>query len=192
MSCDLGVWFPHNRLTNQQANELYGRLCEGDTSGVQPNPAVDAFYAELTAKHPEIDTVPHDRIDDHDYCPWSCSIDRPGTSSCRAYGRRPTTSRPWSTTWRAPITWLSTIRNPIASPTPAIQGRRRSRSGRGGASGSGRSSSQSHWRLGPTPRSAGHRPPLAALLSPRRRTSAEELPTMISKAPGSTVHAFCC
>jgi len=76
MSCDLGVWFPHNRLTNQQANELYGRLCEGDTSGVQPNPAVDAFYAELTAKHPEIDTVPHDRIDDHDYCPWSCSIDR--------------------------------------------------------------------------------------------------------------------
>jgi len=30
----------------------------------------------LTAKHPEIDTVPDDRIDDHDYCPWSCALDR--------------------------------------------------------------------------------------------------------------------
>ncbi len=76
MSCDLGVWFPHNRLSNQEASALYGRLCEGDTGGVQPHPAVDAFYTELTARHPEIDTVPDDRIDDHDYCPWSCAIDR--------------------------------------------------------------------------------------------------------------------
>jgi hypothetical protein len=76
MSCDLGVWFPHNRLSNREANDLYGRLCDGDISGVQPNPAVDAFYAELTARHPEIESVPADRIDDHDYCPWSCAIDR--------------------------------------------------------------------------------------------------------------------
>jgi hypothetical protein len=36
---------------------------------------VDAFYAELTARHPEIDTIPEDKIDDHDYCPWSCALD---------------------------------------------------------------------------------------------------------------------
>jgi hypothetical protein len=76
MSCDFGIWFPHTRLTHREANDLYGRLCVGDTSGVQPNPAVDAFYAELTAKHPEIDTIPEERIDDHDYCPWSCRLDR--------------------------------------------------------------------------------------------------------------------
>jgi hypothetical protein len=46
-----------------------------DTSGVVPHPAVDAFYAELTARHPEIDTIPEDKIDDHDYCPWSCALD---------------------------------------------------------------------------------------------------------------------
>jgi hypothetical protein len=76
MSCDFGVWFPHSRLSDREAVELYHRLCESDISGVQPHPAVDAFYAEVTAKHPEIDTVPEDRIDDHDYCPWSCALDR--------------------------------------------------------------------------------------------------------------------
>jgi hypothetical protein len=75
MSCDFGVWFPHQRLDNREAHALYARLCEGDVSGVRPHSAVDAFYAELTVKHPEIDTIPEDRIDDHDYCPWSCALD---------------------------------------------------------------------------------------------------------------------
>ena len=76
MSFDLGVWYPQTRLQNAQARELYLRLCEGDTSGVAPNPAIDAFYAELTSKHPEIDAIPKERIDDHDYCPWSCKLYR--------------------------------------------------------------------------------------------------------------------
>lgn len=76
MSCDYGVWYPHQRLSDREAKNLYVRLCEGDTSGVQPHPAVDAFYEELTSRYPEIDTVPDDRIDDHDYCPWSCALDR--------------------------------------------------------------------------------------------------------------------
>jgi len=76
MSCDFGIWFPHKRLSNKEAGEIYQRLCEGDTSDVHPHSAVDAFYAELTAKHPELDTIPEDRIDDHDYCPWSCALDR--------------------------------------------------------------------------------------------------------------------
>jgi hypothetical protein len=31
--------------------------------------------ADLTSKHPEIDTIPEDRIEDHDLCPWSCALD---------------------------------------------------------------------------------------------------------------------
>jgi len=76
MSCDFGVWFPHRRLSDKQAGELYTRLCQSDTGGVQPHSAVDAFYAELTSRHPEIDTIPENRVGDFDYCPWSCEIDR--------------------------------------------------------------------------------------------------------------------
>jgi len=76
MSYDLAVWYPHRRLSDQQAGDLYVRLCEGDDTGVVPHPAVDAFYLELTSIHPEIDSIPEERIDDHDYCPWSCRLDR--------------------------------------------------------------------------------------------------------------------
>jgi hypothetical protein len=75
MSFDLGVWFPQLRIGNKEAGNLYARLCEGDKACVAPNPAVDAFYAELTAKHPEIDTIPEERVGDFDYCPWSCALD---------------------------------------------------------------------------------------------------------------------
>lgn len=75
MSFDLGVWFPQNRINNREASELYARLCDGDITGVTPHPAIDAFYAELTARHPEIDTIPDEKVDDHDHCPWSCSLD---------------------------------------------------------------------------------------------------------------------
>lgn len=76
MSCDFGVWFPHQRLSDQEAGKLYIRLCEGDISGVQAHPAVDAFYGDLIARHPEIDSIPEERVGDFDYCPWSCAIDR--------------------------------------------------------------------------------------------------------------------
>jgi hypothetical protein len=76
MSCDLAVWFPHKRLTNEQAGALYSQLCEGNTAGVKAAPAVDAFYREITAKHPEIDSVPSNRIGDTDLCPWSVPFDR--------------------------------------------------------------------------------------------------------------------
>jgi len=75
MSYDLAVWYPQMRIRNEVATELYLRLCDGDTSGVVPHPAVDAFYAELTAAHPEGDKIPEDRSGDHDDCPWSCKLD---------------------------------------------------------------------------------------------------------------------
>jgi hypothetical protein len=76
MSFDLGVWYTARRLTHDEANSLYTAPSDTLTNLVTPHPAVDAFYAELTARYPEIDTVPDDRIDDHDYCPWSCALDR--------------------------------------------------------------------------------------------------------------------
>lgn len=78
MSCDHSVWFPHRRLSNAEAGVLHSALCEGDTSGIQDHPAVDAFYEELVAKHPEIDDISDDQVDDHDFCPWSIAFDRSG------------------------------------------------------------------------------------------------------------------
>jgi len=76
MSCDHAVWFPSRRLSDKEAGGLYVRLCEGDLSGVTPNGAVDAFYDELTAQHPQIDDIPEDRIGEHEHCPWSIAFDR--------------------------------------------------------------------------------------------------------------------
>jgi hypothetical protein len=75
MSYDLGVWFLHKPMTNDEATKLYVGLCKREVEDVAPHPSVEAFYRELTAKHPEIDTIPEDRLDDHDYCPWSCALD---------------------------------------------------------------------------------------------------------------------
>lgn len=76
MSFDLAVWYPQRRLSNKEATELYLRLCDGDIRGLVPHPAIDAFYSELMARHPEIDTIPEEQAGDTDYCPWSCRLDR--------------------------------------------------------------------------------------------------------------------
>jgi hypothetical protein len=76
MSFDLAVWYPHEKLSAEAALRVYQNLCEGDVSGLKPHPAIEAFYEELTAKHPEIDDVPEDEIDNHDLCPWSIQHDR--------------------------------------------------------------------------------------------------------------------
>lgn len=76
MSCDYGVWPAEPRRTDEEAGALYAALCEGDTTGVSSSPAIAAFYAELTAKHPEIDDVSEDQLDNTDLCPWSCAFDR--------------------------------------------------------------------------------------------------------------------
>jgi len=76
MSCDLGILSLERRLTNKEASDLYGALCDGETSGVKPSDAIDAFYKELTDKHPEIDDIPEEEIDNTDLCPWSIAFDR--------------------------------------------------------------------------------------------------------------------
>ena len=76
MSCDFGVWFPHQRLSDEEAGKLYAQLSKGLTVGVAAHPAVKAFYAELTAKYPEIADIPADQIEDKNLCPWSGAMNK--------------------------------------------------------------------------------------------------------------------
>lgn len=76
MSFDLCVWYPHQLLSDAEAGKVYQDLCASRRQGVRAHPAVNAFYAELIRLQPEIDTVPEERIDDTEYCPWSSALDR--------------------------------------------------------------------------------------------------------------------
>lgn len=74
MSFDLGVWYSQVPLSDEEAAEIYVHLC-GDWPYLGgEHHSVGSFYEELTKRWPEIDTVPDERIDDLEYCPWSCAI----------------------------------------------------------------------------------------------------------------------
>ena len=76
MSCDYCVLSLPSRLPKEEVAALYHRLCETDLDGVVPSPAIDAFYDEITKKHPQIDDVPEDKHGDFDFSPWSVEFDR--------------------------------------------------------------------------------------------------------------------
>lgn len=57
MSYDLGVWYSELPLDDDQAGELYVKLCEERCVPTEENPATLAFYQELCARYPEIDDV---------------------------------------------------------------------------------------------------------------------------------------
>jgi hypothetical protein len=78
MSYDLAVWHTEEPLTNEKAAGIYLRLCEDWPYLHGDNAAVSAFYEELTARWPEIDTIPEHHIGDFDYCPCSCAISHSG------------------------------------------------------------------------------------------------------------------
>lgn len=71
MSFDLGVWHIDEPLTDEQAGEIYLKLCEEWPYLEGESPAVPAFYQELIEHWPEIDTVPEERVGDFDFSPWS-------------------------------------------------------------------------------------------------------------------------
>ena len=74
MSFDLGVWHTRTPVSDTEAAEVYVHLCEDWPYLEGDSQSVTAFYDELTARWPEIDTVPDEKIDDHGYCPWSCAL----------------------------------------------------------------------------------------------------------------------
>ena len=75
MSYDLCVWHSDLPPDDEQAGDLYVKLCEERWVPAEENPATLAFYNELSARYPEIDDVSEEDLDD---CPWSCAHDRPG------------------------------------------------------------------------------------------------------------------
>ncbi len=80
MSFDLGIWYSERALTDKEAADTYVRLCQEWPYLQGENPSVAAFYDELTKRWPEIDTVPDERIDDNDFCPWSCALNHSGVA----------------------------------------------------------------------------------------------------------------
>jgi hypothetical protein len=80
MSCDYGVWYSEAPLTNEEAAKIYVGLCEQWPFLEGENQAVRAFYDELTARWPELDSVPDEKIGDKNYCPWSCAISHSGAA----------------------------------------------------------------------------------------------------------------
>jgi hypothetical protein len=78
MSCDYGVWHSETSMTNEEAAKIYTGLCEQWPFLEGENRSVRAFYDELTRRWPELDTVPDEKIDDKDCCPWSCAISHSG------------------------------------------------------------------------------------------------------------------
>ena len=50
MSCDYAVWKTSAPLNSSEASRLYGRLCEGDASGVVPDDRIARFYEGVRTK----------------------------------------------------------------------------------------------------------------------------------------------
>lgn len=78
MSFDLGVWYSDVPVSLEEASEFYQDLCENGSESHKENGAIGAFYKELTARWPEIDSVPEEKVGDFDFSPWSCNLDRYG------------------------------------------------------------------------------------------------------------------
>lgn len=78
MSCDYGVWYSEQPLTHDQAGNVYIALCQDWPFLEGEQPSVRTFYEDLIKRWPELDSIPEDKIGDHDYCPWSCEISHSG------------------------------------------------------------------------------------------------------------------
>jgi hypothetical protein len=76
MRWDCAVWHSNSVKNREDAEMLYIKLCGGNTSLIGPTQRIQDFYEELTAKHPEIDDISEEEIDNVDLCPWSSTFDK--------------------------------------------------------------------------------------------------------------------
>lgn len=80
MSFDLAVWKSATPMSDEKAQSIYLHLGESDTAELLNDPSINDFYLDLIARYPERATVPDEQMDDYDFCPWSCAIDRTDSS----------------------------------------------------------------------------------------------------------------
>ena len=76
MSWNCAVWHSNYVKNKEEAENLYLKLREGDTSLIGPTQRIQEFYEELTAKHPEIDDIDEEEAGDLELCPWSVIFDK--------------------------------------------------------------------------------------------------------------------
>jgi len=76
MSWDCAVWHSNIVKNKEDAEILYRKLCDGDTSLLGPTQRTQDFYEELTSIHPEIDDISEEEIDNLDLCPWCVTFDK--------------------------------------------------------------------------------------------------------------------
>jgi hypothetical protein len=72
MSFDLAVISLEQAIDLVEAGNIYAELCDGNYEILGPSAKIDAFYAELIGKYPDIDNYSDDEVDK---CPWSVEID---------------------------------------------------------------------------------------------------------------------
>lgn len=74
MSYDLAIWHSDEPLTADQADSIYGAIAEQPESApVKAHPSIAAFYADLCAKYPDLDTLAGEEIE---ASPWAGGFDR--------------------------------------------------------------------------------------------------------------------
>jgi len=76
MCWSCAVWHSNSVKDKEHAEKLYNKLRDGDTSLIGPIQRIQDFYEELTDKHPEIDDVSEEEIDNLDLCPWSINFEK--------------------------------------------------------------------------------------------------------------------
>ena len=72
MSFDLAIMNTNAPISSEEASQIYVGLCEGNYDLLPQSDRVQAFYEELIAAYPDIDSCSDDEIDK---CPWSAGID---------------------------------------------------------------------------------------------------------------------
>jgi hypothetical protein len=54
MSFDLGFWHQNGRPTNEVADQIYARLCDGNIGVVEESQGVKAFFRDVVSIFPDI------------------------------------------------------------------------------------------------------------------------------------------
>jgi hypothetical protein len=85
MSYDLGFWHEDHLISAQEADVIYGQLCEGNDQIVKAYP-VGYFLEEVAQRYPPIGAYADETVDD---CPWNCgwAIGQGSVVVCIAWSR---------------------------------------------------------------------------------------------------------
>ena len=73
MTHTFAIWHSGRPLSNSEAAKVCKKICDGEPAGLLPHAEIEAFYAALTAQHPEIKNIDPDLFDPCERYPW-CAV----------------------------------------------------------------------------------------------------------------------